>query len=92
MSQCQTLPTQLYQLSSVCKQPDKPHGLAARQAAVWARMPRNVAGYEALANVLIDNQYISFALDDSWGSGRFKSDSRCVAHTYDPSLGYMYGM
>lgn len=55
----------MYQLSSTCKLPDKPRNLAARQAAVWRDMPHNIANYEALANVLIENQYVSFALDDT---------------------------
>ena len=82
--------SQLFQLSSVCKLPQKPRNLAARQAAVWRDLPHNVANYEALANVLIDNQYISFALDDNWSSGRFRTDERCFSNTYDPSLGYAY--
>ena len=80
----------MYQLSSNCKLPDKSRNLAVRQAQVWRDMPHNIANYNALANVLIENQYVSFGIDDTWnGTARCKSDDRSFSHTYEPSMGYM---
>lgn len=81
----------MFQLSSNCKLPAKSRDLATKQQQVWEQMPSNVANWTALANVLIENQYVSFSLDDTWnGTGRFASDDRCFKSSYDPSLGYMY--
>jgi hypothetical protein len=80
----------MFQVSSICKLPDKSRNLAARQAQVWAQMPHNVAGYNALANVIIENEYRAWAIDDNNGGGRFKGSGVCNADIYDPSMSYMY--